>query len=328
MNKNLKKTKKYILFTSIILSFMLSGCKDTKTEYSKSGFAFDTVISITIYDNNKGHAESILEDCFNICEKYDDLFNISNESSDIYKINHSNGEPVKVSNETIDIINKSIYYSELTDGLFDITIEPIYELWDFDLKEHDTLPDASLIHDTLKYIDFNNITVNYSEATITVKSGTKINLGAIAKGYIADIIKEKILSSRISSAIINLGGNIIVIGKKPNNTLFNIGIQKPFSETGEIITSLEVSDKSVVTSGIYQRYFKYDNEIYHHIINSQTGYPIKNELSAVTIIADNSTDADALSTICMLLGYEKGSKLIESLDNVSAIFIDTNGNIL
>lgn len=317
-----------ITFLFIILAFILCGCKDVKTDYSKSGFAFDTVISITVYDNDKNHANLVLNGCLELCEHYDSLFGITHENSDIYRINSSNGNPVTVSEETIDLIEKSLYYSELSDGLLDITIEPIYKLWDFDGENHTNLPNDSDIQDALKAVNNKNIVINKDNLTITVPNNMKLNTGAVAKGYIADKLKEYILNQGITSSLINLGGNILAIGSKPDNSAFNIGLQKPFSATGEVLTSISVTDKSVVTSGTYQRFFTYNNEIYHHIINPYTGYPIKNELSAVTIIADSSTDADALSTICMLLGHEKATELIDSMDNVSAIFIDNKGNII
>ena len=127
------------------------------------------------------------------------------------------------------------------------------------------------------------------------------------------------------SAMINLGGNVLAMGSKLDGSDYNIGIQKPFDETGEPITSVKISDKSVVTSGIYQRYFKADGKIYHHILDPNTGYPCENNLYSVTILTDSSLTADALSTTCFLLGYDRGMKLINQLDNVDAVFI-TNDN--
>ena len=152
-----------------------------------------------------------------------------------------------------------------------------------------------------------------------------IDLGAIAKGYIADRIKDYLEEEGVRHAMINLGGNVLAMGSKLDGSDYNIGIQKPFDETGEPITSVKISDKSVVTSGIYQRYFKADGKIYHHILDPNTGYPCENNLYSVTILTDSSLTADALSTTCFLLGYDRGMKLINQLDNVDAVFI-TNDN--
>ena len=126
-------------------------------------------------------------------------------------------------------------------------------------------------------------------------------------------------------ALINLGGNVLALGTKLDGSDYNIGIQKPFDESGEPITSVKISDQSVVTSGIYQRYFQQDGKLYHHILDPKTGYPCENSLYSVSIITDSSLTADALSTTCFLLGYEKGMELINQLDDTDAIFI-TNDN--
>lgn len=319
--------RKIIFSLVIIVTLLLCGCKDIITDYSKSGFAFDTVIEITVYDNNKEHAESVLNSCMDLCNYYDSLFNINNPSSDIFKINESGGETVKVSKDTIDIIKRSVYYSEISGGIFDITIEPLYELWDFNNSSHENIPDNDSILKELENVNYKSIEISESDKTVTVPKGLKINLGAIAKGYIADKLKEFLKENDIECALINLGGNILTFGEKPDKKSFNIGIQKPFSNTGEIITTVEANNKSVVTSGIYQRYFEYDGKIYHHIINPFTGYPAENNLASVTIISDSSTDADALSTICMLLGEEKANDFLKTIGSVSAVLIDKGGNI-
>lgn len=326
----IKKDFKKILITIsiVILAFTVCGCKENISEYSQTGFAFDTVIGITIYDINKNHAENVLNECISKCNYFDSLFSITNAESEIYKINHAEGNAVKVSDETLDIINKSVLYSEKSNGLFDITIGPLYDLWDFNESNHKSLPDAAKINVAVNNLNYKKISIDIDSKTICIPKDYKLNLGGIAKGYIADYLKDYILSQNIDSAIINLGGNILTIGSKPNGENYNIGIQKPFSSSGEILTSVSVTNKSVVTSGTYQRYFVYDEKIYHHIINPKTGYPVDNGLSSVTIISDSSTDADAYSTICMLLGYEKGLKFINSQNNISAIFIDNNGNII
>lgn len=148
-----------------------------------------------------------------------------------------------------------------------------------------------------------------------------LDLGAIAKGYIADKIKEFLMEKGVKSAIINLGGNVLCIGGKPDKAPFNIGIQKPFADRKETIAVMELSDKSIVSSGIYERFFERDGNFYHHILNPKTGYPYDNSLVAVTIISDKSVDGDGLSTSCFALGLEEGMKLINSIENVHAVFI-------
>lgn len=148
-----------------------------------------------------------------------------------------------------------------------------------------------------------------------------IDVGAIAKGYIADRLKEYLKKNGVKHAIIDLGGNILALGTKIDGSKYNIGIQRPFDETGQPITSIKVANKSVVTTGIYQRYFEQDGKIYHHILDPRTGYPCENDLYSVTIITDSSLTADALSTSCYLMGFEKANHLIDQLENVDAVFI-------
>ena len=154
-----------------------------------------------------------------------------------------------------------------------------------------------------------------------------LDVGFIAKGYIADRLKEYMIAEGVTSGIINLGGNVLTIGNKDGQD-FKVGIQKPFADTGTALVSVASNDSSVVTSGIYERFFSLDKKIYHHILNPSTGYPVENELLSVTILSKDSTTGDALSTSCLLLGLEKGKELIESLDGVEAVFITKDYNVI
>ena len=151
-------------------------------------------------------------------------------------------------------------------------------------------------------------------------------MGGIAKGFIADKVKQYLKSKGVTSAVINLGGNTLLIGSKQGQN-FSVGLQKPFGKNGELSAVLNLTDKTVVTSGIYQRYFKFENKIYHHIIDPKTGYPSDNEITSVTVITDSSTVADGLSTACLNLGVDEGTKLAKQY-NAELIFIDTNGNLI
>lgn len=293
----------------------LSACSSSEEPISKQGFLLDTVIQITLYDTEN---ESLLDESFAICEKYEQLLSRTIASSDVSRINEANGKPVTVSDDTIALIQKSLTYSELSDGAFDITIAPLSSLWDF--KDQKTIPDSNDIEESRKLVDYHAIRIDGNSVTLTNPEAS-IDLGAIAKGYIADKIKEYLVSENVKSGLINLGGNVLTIGTKPDGSAWNIGIQKPFDEQNAAITSVHLSDESVVTSGVYERYFKQDGIIYHHILDAKTGYPYQNGLLGVTIISKESVDGDALSTTCFALGLEKGMELIRSLPDVEAIFI-------
>ena len=308
-----------LLSASILL---LSGCSGLPRERSQTytDTLFDTVISVQIFDSVD---EDVLEGCEKLCKKYDSMFSNKIEDSVISRINSAGGNPVEVSKETIKLIKKGIYYSEMSDGVFDITIAPVSNLWDFK-AETPLVPSPEAIAEAVSHVNYENIIIRDNTVKLT-DPHAGIDLGAIAKGYIADRIKDYLEEEGVRHSMINLGGNVLAMGSKLDGSDYNIGIQKPFDETGEPITSVKISDKSVVTSGIYQRYFKADGKIYHHILDPNTGYPCENNLYSVTILTDSSLTADALSTTCFLLGYDRGMKLINQLDNVDAVFI-TNDN--
>ena len=169
-------------------------------------------------------------------------------------------------------------------------------------------------------MNYKNVILDKNTVTLTDPEAA-IDLGGIAKGFIADKLKAYLTDQGIEHALISLGGNIVAVGGRYNGQPFHIGIQKPFAETNEAITTVEINGQSVVSSGTYERYFEKDGKIYHHLLDPATGYPYDNQLLQVTIISDSSVDGDALSTACFGLGLDKGSALIESLDNIRAIFV-------
>lgn len=316
---NIIKKLSAVLTASALLLTGCSGAKSstqTDQDLTYTDMLFDTVIKIQILDPAD---ESILDGLKKLCEKYDTMFSTNNTDSELYKLNHANGQPFTVSSETANLIQEGIHYSELSGGAFDLTIEPVSALWDFK-ADKPTVPSSDAIAQAVSHVDYTKVDIQ--DNTVTLEDPEAgIDLGAIAKGYIADQVKTYLKKQGIKHAIINLGGNVDVIGTKPDGSKYNIGIQKPFDESGEAITSVQLKDQTVVTSGIYERYFKKNGKLYHHILDPRTGYPCENNLYSVSIITDSSTKADALSTTCFLLGYEKGMELIQSMDGVKAIFI-------
>ncbi len=332
MNKKIS-----VLMVIILIFSALCGCSSPKeNKVSKSGFYFDTVITITLYNTN---SDSYINDCFDLAQKYENMFSNTIDSSDISKINSSAGQnAVTVSDDTITLINKAIHYSKLSNGALDITIGKLSDLWNFseiskninndeNITDSSVIPSENDINQAVSTIDYNGIVISGNDVMLK-NPNSKLDLGAIAKGYIADKMKEYLNSKNVKSGIINLGGNVLTIGKKSDNSDYIVGIQKPFDQQGTTIAKLKISDKSVVTSGIDQRYYEVDGKIYHHILDTKTGYPVENDLLSVTIISDSSCDGDALSTTCYSLGKEKGMELIESVDNVEAVFITDDYEII
>lgn len=315
-----KKIVISITIFMMILSLVV-GCSSTKTSENDAenkkdveAFALDTVVSFSVWDTE----DEVLNEAVNLCYKYDKLFSKSVEKSDVYKLNHSGGKPVTVDDETVYLIEKSVEYSKLSNGNFDITIMPVKELWDFK-AENPKVPSNEALSAELKKVGYENIVINGNE--VTLKNGAQIDFGGIAKGYIADKIKEHFEKNGVKKAIINLGGNVLMIGQKNADNLWTVGIQHPDKERNESLGTVKVKDKSVVTSGVYERYFEVDGKIYHHLLNPFDGQPANNGVASVTIISDSSLQGDVLSTTCFVLGYEKGIELIESIENVEAIYV-------
>lgn len=293
---------------------------------SKTAFKLNTVVTVSIYDSKD---EKLLDDAIALCDTYEEMFSRTKETSEISRLNQGTLEQEKgwyvLSKETADLIAKGLEYGKLSNGAFDIAIEPISSLWDF-TSDKKVIPAKDKLEAALPLVDYQDVTL-YDGLLQFRQEGMGIDLGAIAKGYIADQMKEFLLSKGVKSATINLGGNILCIGSKPDGTPFNIGIQKPFAERSETITSVEISDKSVVSSGVYERFFKKDGKLYHHILDPKTGYPYDNSLLSVTIISDKSVDGDGLSTACFALGLDDGMELVNRTPNVEAVFITSDNKL-
>lgn len=309
-----------ILSITILLLLAFISCSSPRKDekLSVTGIYFDTVIQIDAW----GVSTSVLDECNKICENYELLFSNKIGTSEISQINASAGSPVLVSQETIDLISLGLNYCELSGGKFDITIAPLSDLWNFTDNAEHTVPDAGAIEEACSHVDYRKVLVDKKACTVTLQDPqAKIDLGGIAKGYIADRLKEYLKKEGVEHALINLGGNVLTLGASFDGSPFRIGIQKPFDVQNTPIDIVEIQDRSVVSSGVYQRYFEKEGRLYHHILNPETGYPYANELLQATVITDSSADGDALSTCCFALGLEEGSALIESLKDVQAVFV-------
>lgn len=314
------------------VSTILSGCAKNTMPISHTGFYFDTVIQITLYDTED---EAILDGCFALAEKYENLFSATKEGSDVWKINHGNGETVTVSEETVKLLNTAADWANKTEGKIDPTIRPVSELWDFGSAGDPHVPKDSEIQEALSHVSYDTIrfgTAPSDESGETIYSTVTLNdpkaavdLGFIAKGYIADQMKEYLLAQGVASACISLGGNVLAIGEKPDGSPFRVGIQEPFAEQGKTLDTVEIRDASVVTSGIYERCFYENDVLYHHVLDTATGYPVDNELAGVTIICKSSTKADALSTACLCLGLEEGRQLLDLEKDVAYLLVTKDG---
>ena len=310
----------FLITLFLLLCSPLGGCKRTPDPITKTSFKLNTVVTVTIYDSSD---LTLLDDALALCDEYENLFSRTRETSEIYQINQ--GLTDQLSPETEELLETALSYSRLSGGLFDPSIGPVSSLWDFH-AENPSVPEDASLQAALPLINAEKIRI--SNHKVAMDEGMILDLGAISKGYIADRIKEFLLDQGVKSAVIDLGGNVLCIGSRPDGSPFQIGIRQPFEDTSSAATVLSITDQSVVTSGIYERCFTEDGVLYHHLLDPHTGYPCENELASVTIISDDSIDGDALSTCCFLMGTQKGMELIDSLPDVRAIFITREGELL
>jgi thiamine biosynthesis lipoprotein len=230
--------------------------------------------------------------------------------------------------ELLEVLERARYYAELSGGAFDPTVGPLVKLWDIG-GENPRIPAAAEIQEALSLVDWQDLQIDREAGTVFLRRrGQSLDLGAIAKGYAADRAAGILRGRSAGRAIIDLGGNIFALGERAGGESWRIGVQDPLKERGEYLGVLRIKDRSVVTSGVYERYFEEDGLRYHHILSTADGYPVRNGLLSVTIIADRSTDADALSTAVFALGLEKGLALVESQPNVEAVFVCEDGTVV
>lgn len=322
---------KKILITLCITILILCSCSPESKPIEPttfSGFYFDTYIEVSIFDKCD---DSIITELSDMCSRYNDTLSEDLEISEIYAINHSS-ESVTVSPDTFLILQEALAYAAATDGVIDPTIQIIQKEWNF--KNPNSIPPSdTTINPLLKYVDYTKINMQNNQVALGDKQ--MITLGFIAKGYIADSIRDLLISHNIENAIINLGGNVICMGNNPSkdNDYYTVGIEKPFGNNGEVITTVQTTNQSIVTSGVYERFFTYDGQLYYHILDTSTGYPIRqydengNQLYSVTIVGKDSVTCDALSTTLLALGETKGCKFINDYPGYCAIFIYSDGSI-
>ncbi len=299
--------KKISSVVMILLLLNLCGCEVNK-DTSDTRFMLDTIVTLSAECDKE-----TLDGAFSLCEDLEKTLSRTVEGSDVWRLNNSEGF-VEVSEDTSKIIDRSLYYSQISGGNFDITIYPVSSLWDFN---NGVIPSKSEIAEALKNVDYQSIKKNGNSYNL---NGKKIDLGSIAKGYIADRILDYFKESGVENGTINLGGNVIVFGDNQR-----VGISRPFGD--DTIAVLNVHNTSCVTSGIYQRYIEAGDNFYHHIIDTSTGYGVKNSLLSVTVIGESSLECDALSTLLLLEGIENGLKTINETDGYEAVFIENGEKI-
>ncbi|KNY28338.1 FAD:protein FMN transferase [Pseudobacteroides cellulosolvens] len=295
---------------------------------SKDFFSLGTVNSIKIYNCDD---EELIERAITRVYEIDDLMSAYKLDSDISRLNRNSGKGfIDIHPDTFKVLNRAIEFSQVSSGAFDITIRPLVELWGIGRKKN-FIPHEDDINRIKKLVNYKSVVLDKirCQACLDIP-GQAVDLGGIAKGFAADEVKRILLESDIENALINLGGNIVTIGNRPDGRTWQIGIQNPLEVTGSFLGILTVTDKTIVTSGCNERFFMKDGIRYHHILDPRTGMPAKTTALSITAIADCSMDADALTTASFILenGFRgDGLDLVRKLD-AQVIIINSDGEVL
>ncbi len=311
----------------------ISGHSDSAGEPEVSrreGFAFNTVVQISLYggDADGQEREDILDHCMELCAEYEAILSRTRQDSEVYGINRAAAETeqdsitVAVSEPVQELVEAGLRYAELSQGGFDITIGAVSRLWDFN-GDAPEVPSQQEIAEGVARVDIGRCKLEGN--MLTLKKGTVLDFGGIAKGYVADKLKSYLQESGIRHGLVNLGGNILLLGGKSDDEPFAIGIQKPFGQQNETLGAVKAKDISVVSSGVYERYFEKDGKRYHHILNPKTGMPYENHVLGVTVLSPTSLEGDGLSTTCFVLGIEEGIRLVDSMENVEVMYVAEDG---
>lgn len=283
-------------------------------------FAMDTYITMTAYGRD---AETALSDAEDKLIELEQLWSVTDPDSDVYAINHSDGQPVSVSEETAELLSFALQMAEETNGALEPTIYPVLTAWGFTTEENRVPSDAE-ITELLKNVGYERI--RQEDTTVQLESGMMLDLGAVGKGYAGDLGAQVLKDNGITSALLDLGGNIQAVGTKPDGSPWRLGLRDPFSDG--TLGVLEISNQAVVTSGAYERYFiGEDGKQYGHIIDPTTGHPAESSLVSATVIADEGRLCDALSTSLYVMGTEHAIEYWRQHQNFEMILITEDGEI-
>ena len=300
---------------------LMTGCgrEATEMKVTREIFAMDTIMELTVYGEQ---GEEAMTEAVQLINRLDRLFSVTDKESDISKINAAGGKPVKVAEETYELIEQSKEYSAETDGAFDISIYPLVKAWGF-TKERQHVPTEKERTEAMNKIDYRKIQC-LPDCQIQMEPEMEIDLGAVAKGYVSQRIMDLWKQRGVTSAIVSLGGNVQTIGKKEDGSNYQVGITDP-ADGSSLFGTMAVEDRAVVTSGIYQRNFTERGVFYHHIMNASTGMPAENDLASVTVITEDGTKADALATALFVMGEEEIEKYQKSHPDIQVLYIRKDG---
>lgn len=316
------------IFAAFSLLLILTGCAAKPSSYTADFFAMDTFMSITAYDADEDAAREAAFACEQQVNSLEPALSRTREDSDLYRLNHADGAVCTVSDETYAAIEAAVKYAELTDGAFDPTMAVLTDLWGIG-TEQAHVPAQAEIDAALAKVGYGNI-VLLGDNQVQLKNGAQIDLGGIGKGFATDAVADVLAGQSeesVSGALVQLGGNIGAFGENParKGGGWSIGVADP-DDNADFIATVEVRDQSVVTSGDYERYFEQDGKRYHHIFDPATGYPADTGLRSVTVIDENSTRADALTTALFVMGLDEGMAFCAE-NGIAAVFVTSDKQV-
>lgn len=309
-----------LLLAVLIIQMLRGGTPGGIKKVERTEFLMSTVVEGTIYIDDNKFGQAALSAAYNEVGRLELMLDRHRPASEVSKINDAAGvQPVAVSATTFEVVERALEIGRLTDGSFDITVAPLLELWGFGTGDA-RVPTEEELTTALQFIDYTRVRLEREQLQVFLEDDkAKIDLGGIAKGFIVDRAVEILIAAGVTSASFDAGGDIRVIGQKPDGTPWRIGVRHP-RERRKLIARVELRDQAIVTSGDYERFFVSDGNRYHHILNPDTGFPAQGLIS-VTVVASDAFTADALSTAIFVLGLERGMALVELLPNVEAILI-------
>jgi thiamine biosynthesis lipoprotein len=329
-----KKTKMLLTAALLIAALMiLTSCDNGGTRNEpirQTEFLLDTVCTVTVFSKDD---EDYAAEALALCADYEQLLSRTVATSEISAINDAGGVQTAVSKDTAELLKKALYYGEQSEGMFDVTIGGVSALWDFSSDSPDrVVPSRTTVETALTAVDYTGIDLSGTDVRLR-NPATQLDLGGIAKGFIADKMAEYLTEKGVRAALIDLGGNIVTVGAKEGDVPWVVGVKNPLpatedGQTSAILGTIEVEGtKSVGTSGTYERFFIQDGVRYHHILDPQTGFPAQTDLAGVTVVTEKSVDGEGITTMCILFGSEKARQYLEE-NNIPAVLVKDDGTVI
>lgn len=313
----MKKTAVLIL----ILSLLTALCSCSKADSRTAGiFAMDTYISVSAYDAG----DDTLLAATSLVSELDNALSRTKVGSDIYTLNNSGTTPVKLGKYAAELLGLALTYCDVSGGVFDITVAPLTDVWNIG-SDSPQIPVTSAIAGALSLVNYKYLTISGDTAAF-LYNGMSCDLGGIAKGYAADKVASLLKEKGVTSALVQIGSSIYILGKKPGGSSYTIGIRDPEGSANDWLGELQLSDRYITSSGDYERYFEAGGKRYCHIFDTSTGYPVDNELHSVTVVTDSGVEGDYLSTVLFCLGLDRGLEKCET-DGIDAVFITKDRHI-